>query len=160
MIPVKYIGAKASKELTLLGTVVAIWACPGDIQPVDEKHIAFITQHPTVWEMLAAEELAAHPGDPPSAEQIKAAEDDRNDDSVANGARNFAAYEADGNVLQLLDLTSDEVFDLMPMTDTELKAFARTHGIKADLRKRGDELRSAIVATVVVAAEIPAAPKE
>lgn len=155
MIPVKYIGAKTSKTVPF-GSVIVTWANPGDIQPVDEQHIAYIVQHPTVWEVMAAEALATSP--PASSVPIKASEDDHGDDAVASGARNFAAYELDGNVLQLRDLTSGAIFNLMAMTDTEIKAFARTNGIKADLRRRGDELRSAVVATVVVAAE--SYPKE
>jgi hypothetical protein len=33
--------------------------------------------------------------------------------------------------------------------DGDLKMFARQHGIAADLRKRGDELRASITAAVI-----------
>lgn len=150
MIAVKYIGAKASKDLTLNGVTIAAWACLGDIQQVDEKHIAAIAGHPTVWRVMAAEDLAA----PPDQDVVQDdAEDDAPLPAAGDGLAAFERFESGGNVLQLREIESGDVIDLTHMDDGELKAFARKNGIKADLRRRGDELRSSIVAVVITSAD-------
>lgn len=148
MTQIRYIGTKPGKEDNVAGTGVR-WAGPGDVQEVPDRAVPYLLQHPAVWTLATDEYEAPHKSGEP---------DDESDLQPVPGAEQRFKHEPnhEGSVYALRDTESDEVIDLTPMSDKELKALARLNGIKADLRKRGDELRAQIVAAVIVAND----PKE
>ena len=143
---VRYIGSKPTKEDNVAHTKT-VWPGPGTDREVPDGVAVELLKHPTVWQLvtedmqrLTAPALGSEP-EPPAMRFVHAKGDDN-------------------PVYALRDTGNDEITDLTNMTDAELKAFARVNGIKADLRKRGDELKATIVATVIAATERPPEAKE
>lgn len=137
MAGIKYIGPKLVKHDNVAGTST-IWAGTGDVQEVPDAAVPLLLKHPTVWELAAAPGGAAVP--------------DENDD-ITRPVLFTRVEEGEGSVFRIRDPESDEVIDLARMTDAEIKSFARVNGIKADLRKRNDELRAAVMASAITPQE-------
>lgn len=139
---IRYVGKKASKFDNVAGSGT-LWDRPGDDQMVTYAVAAKLLVHPDVWALAEAIEVETRP--PPE-----------DDDTAATPVR--FTHEGDDplNLLRLRDTESDEIIDLAQMDDATLKTFTRTSGLRVDLRKKGDELRSLIVATVIHLAD----PKE
>lgn len=135
---IRYVGKKASKFDNVAGSGT-LWACPGDDKEVTDAVAAKLLVHPDVWALTEAIEVEAAP--PP--------EDDQPEAPVR-----FTHEASDPlNLFRLRDTESDEIIDLAVLDTPALKAFTRTNGLKVDLRKKDDELRSLIVATVIHAAD-------
>lgn len=146
MTKIRYIGLKPSKADNVAGTGVR-WSGQGDVQEVPERAVPYLLQHPAVWGLASDDYDAPRKIDAPAAVE-----------PPVPGAEQRFKHEPnyEGSVYALRDTESDEVLDLAGWSDKDLKAFARVNGIKADLRKRGEELRASIVAAVIVASD----PKE
>ena len=130
---IRYIGLKPRKIDNVAGTP-AVWDGPGTDQEVNDAAAAKLLQHPAVWALAEAIEIEA--------------EEDHGG-MEASDARFEHVTDKDGPVYRLRDLTDGTVVDLTQMDDAALKDFSRVHNIKADRRKKGDELRSLIVAYVI-----------
>ena len=139
---IRYIGRKPVKTDNVCKTD-AVWNGHGADVEVPRDVAVRLLAHPDIWALAEAIEVEARP--PPE------------DDDTAVTALRFT-HEADDplNLLRLRDTESDEIIDLAQMDDATLKTFTRTSGLRVDLRKKGDELRSLIVATVIHLAD----PKE
>lgn len=137
----KFIGPKPEFTDTYVAKTNVRWAFHGDVQEVPTAAAAILLGHPDMWEL--AEDEEAEPTPIPPAEPAK--------------RHNLIHFkEGEGSVFRLQDTESGEVTDLSEMDDNAVKSFARRNNIKADLRKRADELRAGIVASVVFDGE----PKE
>ena len=131
---IRYIGHKPLKTDNVCNTD-AVWRGHGADQEVTTTVAAKLLMHSDVWALAEAVEIEQAPEQDlgPEAAPVKFIHLD--DDST--------------NLYRLRDVESDEIIDLMPFDDDTMKAFVRTNGLKVDLRKKGDELRSLIVATVI-----------
>lgn len=117
---IRYIGNKPIKEDNIAGTGL-IWVGRGDVKSVPDALWPKFAAHPNVWERtdgVKPEAFAASP--------IEAA-----------APKTTIRYWLEGE--------DGEVVNLDVMEDADLKAFAKTHNIDVDLRKKGDALRAAIV---------------
>ena len=134
----RFIGPKPEFTDTYVANTNVRWAY-GDVQAVSDKAAAILLGHPDMWELAEDEApLAPPPPEPPKRHSLVHFKD------------------GEGSVFRLKDTENDEITDLSEMDDNDVKSFARRHNIKADLRKRADELRAGIVASVVFDGE----PKE
>jgi len=134
---IKYIGPKPVKHDNVAGTST-IWSGPGDVQEVPDAAVPLLLKHPTVWE------LAAAPGGGAVEEE----------DDATRVLVYERVTEGEGSVFRIRDPESGEVIDLGLMTEAEIKSFARVNGIKADLRKRNDELRTVVMASAITPMEV------
>lgn len=130
---IRYIGCKPSKTDNVAMTGI-FWPAQGDEKEVPDTAVPLLLKHPNVWELAVAPGAAV--GDEKVDDHMRPAEFER-------------VTEGEGSVFRIKDVESAEVFDLGSMVDAELKSFARVNGIKADLRKRGDELRAAVMAAAL-----------
>ena len=130
---IRYVGKKASKFDNVAGSGT-LWTHPGDDQTVTDSVAAKLLMHPDVWALAEAIEIEREPEqEQPAAVEVK-----------------FTHYSDDPtNLYQLRDTESDEIIDLAPMDDAALKAFVSVNGLRVDKRKKGDEFRSLIIATVI-----------
>ena len=137
MAGIKYIGSKPVKHDNVAGTST-IWTGHGDVKEVPDAAVPLLLKHPTVWELAVAPGGAAVPD-----------EDDAPRTLVYD-----RVTEGEGSVFRIRDPESGEVLDLGLMTEAEVKSFARVNGIKADLRKRNDELRTVVMAAAITPMEV------
>lgn len=137
MASIKYIGTKPVKHDNVAGTST-IWTGPGDVKEVSDAAVPLLLKHPTVWE------LAVAPGGAAVADE----------DEAPRTLVYERVTEGEGSVFRIRDPESSEVLDLGLMTEAEIKSFARVNGIKADLRKRNDELRAVVMAAAITPEEV------
>lgn len=131
---IRYVGKKAGKFDNVAGSGT-LWSCQGEDKMVTDAVAARLLMHPDTWALTEAVEIEQQPEQehPPEATEVR-----------------FAHVDSDNaNLYQLRDLESDEVIDLTQMDDNAMKAFIGTNGLRVDRRKKGDELRSLIIATVI-----------
>lgn len=138
----KFIGPKPEFTDTYVANTNVRWACHGDVQEVTTGSAAILLGHPDMWELVEDESPPAPPAPPPPEPPKR------------HSLVHFK--DGEGSVFRLKDTESGEITDLSTMDDNDVKSFARLNNIKADLRKRADELRAGIVASVVFDGE----PKE
>jgi hypothetical protein len=138
---IRYIGTKPTKTDNVCNSGT-VWNGHGDDQQVTDAVAAKLLVHDTVWaltEVLRIEASMAQDTEPDEPPPLR-----------------FSHVDGGDNLYQLRDAENDEIVDLTLLDTPTLKAFVRTSGLKVDLRKKDDELRSLIVATVIHAAD----PKE
>jgi hypothetical protein len=146
MAQLRYIGKKPTKTDTVAGTAT-VWLGHGDVQSVPDALAPLFWEHPTVWEVV--EMVEAEPVQdmqtmqdepkktlPPGGEPVLPSTFSHQEQAQGSV---FCLRAADGTVIDLANMKNDG----------DLKMFARQHGIAADLRKRGDELRASITAAVI-----------
>lgn len=127
---IEYIGKKPVVRDTVAGTGI-VWAGHGDIQPVDDKAVPALLHHSGMWRVAqpAAESTAKTLGG----------------EQVPNGDDEVPGQQGDDE---------NDALGLDTMNDEELKSFAKTRGlntqpgVRADLRKKGDELRESVLAAL------------
>lgn len=131
---IRYIGHKPNKTDNV-GKSDAVWPGHGTDQEVTDAVAAKLLMHPDIWALAEAVEIEQEPEQDlePEAAAVKFTHAD--DDST--------------NLYRLRDTESGEVIDLVPMDDAALKAFISVNGLRVDKRKKGDELRSLVIATVI-----------
>ena len=154
----RYIGKKLKTTDSLAGTNT-VWLGHGDVQSVPDALAPLFWEHPTVWEVVEAVEvdpvqdmqdmqdmktMQAEPKQalPPGGEAVVGSVFSHQEQAQGSV---FCLRAADSTVIDLADMKNDG----------DLKMFARQHGIAADLRKRGDELRASITAAVIHARTVP-----
>lgn len=131
---IRYVGQKPLKTDNVCKTD-AVWHGHGADQEVADAVAAKLLMHPDIWALAEAVEIELQPEQEQEPEAPAVKFTHVSDDPL--------------NLYQLRDTESGEVIDLVPMDDAALKAFVSVNGLRVDKRKKGDEFRSLIIATVI-----------
>lgn len=136
---IKYVGRKAKKQDNVAGTG-ALWLGQGDVQEVPEAAVPKLLKHPDVWALADVAPnagLAAAPAPATAPDPVVSVEP--------------AKFVLDGP-------TGVVVLDTMD--DAGVKAWVaenlKPHGIEVDGRKKGDNLRQAVIDAVKAATKTEA----
>jgi hypothetical protein len=133
---------RGGKTYTFLGRE------PTEVDSVDAGEM--VMEHPLAFEIVG------QPSQPPKLEAAPPPPgpdpDEVIPDDVTDQSTTFEHVPDEARIFLLRDRESMDEVDLEALDNAGLKQFARLHGIRgADLRKRDDNLRAAIVAAVIQA---------
>lgn len=134
---IKYVGAKPEQTDHYYGTGKT-WG-PDTVHEIDDGVAPKLLQHPDVWAVAEAEAPAPPPIEPEAPPAPK-------------GLFSLKP-EGDDQRVVLVDNDTEDEIDVTDYADEDFKLLAKTHGLKVDMRLRGEKLAQAVIVAATFADE-------